>query len=61
MVYLQEFLLRYDTVTEFFQLRYAKFYIVGFYLCAHEEIEVLLWTEILWSAEYRPRRHTLFI
>ena len=61
MVYLQEFLLRFDTVTEFFQLRYVKFYILRFYLCAHEEIKVLLWTEILWPAEYSTRRHTLFM
>jgi hypothetical protein len=40
MVYLQEFLLRFDTVAEFFQLRYVKFYILRFYLCAHEGIKV---------------------
>jgi hypothetical protein len=61
MFYLQEFLLRFDSFTEFFQLRFVKFYILRFYLYAHEEIKVLLWTEILRPAEYSPRRHTLFM
>jgi hypothetical protein len=51
MVFSQEFLLRFDTVTEFFQISYVKFYILRFYLCAHEEIKVLPWTEILCPAE----------
>jgi len=61
MVYLEEFVLRFDTVSEFFQLLYVKFYILRFYMCAHEEIKDLLWTEILWPAGYSPFRHTLFM
>jgi hypothetical protein len=61
MVYIQEFLLRFDTVTEFIELRYVKFYILRFYLCAHEEIKILLWAEILWPTEYSQHRHTLFM
>jgi len=61
MVCLREFLLRFDTVTEFFQLSYVKFYILRFYLCAHEEIKVLLLTEILWPAECSQHLHTLLM
>jgi hypothetical protein len=61
MVDVQEFRLRFDTVTDFFQIRYVKFCILSFYLCAHEDIKGLLWTEILWPAVSGPRRHTLFM
>jgi len=61
MVWAEEFLLRFDTVTGCFQVHYVKFCVCSFDLCAHEVIKVLLWAEILWPAESSPRRHTSFM
>jgi len=61
MDWVDEFLLRFDTVTEYFQLHYVKFCVCSFDLCAHEVIKSLLWAEILWPAESSSRRHTLFM